>query len=208
MLDRFLEAGGTFIDTADVYGDGESERTLAPWLARHRSEVVLAAEGPLAVSDPGGEGLNPDRIRAACNAEPPSPRRGHDRPLPSARTRPDRPAGRLAALNGLVQAGKVPNIGASNFPAWLLAWSVSTQDREGWAPFVSLQPQYSLVEHFCRAGVDAISRAARLGVVGTAGAFLARLIYSCEHAADGRVTLAGDDWRSRQPAGPSSAISE
>jgi len=35
---------------------------------------------------------------------------------------------------------------ASNFPAWLLAWSVAVQDREGWAPFVSLQPQYSLVE--------------------------------------------------------------
>ena len=44
MLDRFLEAGGTFIDTADVYGDGESERTLEPWLARHRDEVVLATK--------------------------------------------------------------------------------------------------------------------------------------------------------------------
>jgi len=44
MLDRFLGAGGTFIDTADVYGDGESERTLAPWLVRHRERVVLAAE--------------------------------------------------------------------------------------------------------------------------------------------------------------------
>jgi aryl-alcohol dehydrogenase-like predicted oxidoreductase len=47
----------------------------------------------------------------------------------------------LAALDGLVQAGKVRAVGASNFPAWLLAWSVSTQDREGWAPFVNLQPQ-------------------------------------------------------------------
>jgi aryl-alcohol dehydrogenase-like predicted oxidoreductase len=38
MLDRYLEAGGNFLDTADVYGDGESERTLAPWLASHRDE--------------------------------------------------------------------------------------------------------------------------------------------------------------------------
>ena len=68
MLDRFLEAGGTFIDTADVYGDGESERTLAPWLARHRVEVVLATKVRFSVSDPSGEGLDPDRIRAACNA--------------------------------------------------------------------------------------------------------------------------------------------
>ena len=37
-------------------------------------------------------------------------------------------------------------VGASNFPAWLLAWALAEQDREGWAPFVSVQPQYSLVE--------------------------------------------------------------
>jgi aryl-alcohol dehydrogenase-like predicted oxidoreductase len=68
LLDRFLGAGGTFIDTADVYGDGESERTLAPWLVRHRERVVLATKVRFAVSDPSGEGLAPDRIRAACDA--------------------------------------------------------------------------------------------------------------------------------------------
>jgi aryl-alcohol dehydrogenase-like predicted oxidoreductase len=124
MLDRFLEAGGTFIDTADVYGDGESERTLAPWLARHRDEVVLATKVRFAVSDPGGEGLAPDRIGAACNA---SLRRlgvdvidlyqvhAPDPTVPLEDT--------LAALDGLVQARKVRALGASNFPAWLLAWA-------------------------------------------------------------------------------------
>ncbi len=68
MLDWFREAGGTFIDTADTYGDGGSERTLAPWLARHRDEVVIATKVRFAVSDPGGEGLSPGRIRAACDA--------------------------------------------------------------------------------------------------------------------------------------------
>src|SRR3954454_24723110 len=68
MLDRYLEAGGNFIDTADVYGDGESERTLASWLAQHRDEVVVATKVRMKVSDPPGEGLAPDRIRAACDA--------------------------------------------------------------------------------------------------------------------------------------------
>lgn len=68
MLDRFLGAGGTFIDTADVYGDVESERTLAPWLVRHRERVVLATKVRFPVSDPRSEGLAPDRIRAACDA--------------------------------------------------------------------------------------------------------------------------------------------
>ena len=44
MLDRFVDAGGTFIDTADVYGDGESERTLAPWLAQHRDKLIVATK--------------------------------------------------------------------------------------------------------------------------------------------------------------------
>ena len=66
MLDRFLEAGGTFVDTADVYGDGRSEGVLAPWLARHRDEVVIATKLRMEVSDPPGSGLAPDRVRAAC----------------------------------------------------------------------------------------------------------------------------------------------
>jgi len=160
MLDRFLEAGGNFVDTADVYGDGVSEQVLAPWLARRRDDVVLATKVRFAVSDPGGEGLAPDRIRAACDA---SLRRlgtdvidlyqvhAPDPDVPLEET--------LEALDGLVQAGKVRALGASNYPAWLLAWAVSLQDRNGWSPFVSTQSQYSLVERsielelfpFCRA---------------------------------------------------------
>ena len=143
MLDRFLDAGGTFIDTADVYGDGESERTLAPWLARHREEVVVATKVRFGVSDPAGEGLAPDRIRAACEA---SLRRLRLDVIDLYQVHAPDPKVELeqslAALKELVEAGKVRALGASNFPAWLLAWAVSIQDREGWAPFVSLQPQY------------------------------------------------------------------
>src|SRR4051794_32728295 len=62
MLDRYLAAGGNLLDTADVYGDGESERTLAPWLAQHRDEVVLATKLRWC------GGLAPDAVRAACDA--------------------------------------------------------------------------------------------------------------------------------------------
>ena len=123
MLDRFLEAGGTFIDTADTYEDGASERTLAPWLARHRDQVVIATKVRFGVSDPGGEGLAPDRIRAACEA---SLRRLGVDTIDLYQVHAPDPAvpleDTLAALDGLVQAGKVRALGASNFPAWLLAW--------------------------------------------------------------------------------------
>jgi aryl-alcohol dehydrogenase-like predicted oxidoreductase len=166
ILDRFRAAGGNFIDTADVYEDGGSECALAPWLARHRDEVVLATKVRFEVSDPGGAGLAPDRIRAACDA---SLRRlgtdvidlyqvhAPDSAVPIEES--------LEALEGLLQAGKVRALGASNFPAWLLAWSVAVQDREGWTPFVSLQAQYSLVERSIELELLPFCRAAGLGVL-------------------------------------------
>jgi aryl-alcohol dehydrogenase-like predicted oxidoreductase len=196
MLDRFVAAGGTFVDTADVYGDGGSERTLAPWLARNRERVVVATKLRWRTSDPAGEGLSPDRIRTACDA---SLRRlgvdvidlyqvhGPDPAVPLEDS--------LEALDGLVRAGKVRTLGASNFPAWLLAWSVATQDRNGWAPFVSLQPQYSLVERSVELELLPFCRAAGLGVLpwGPLGAGFLTGRYRRGSMPDGRVTRAGDE---------------
>jgi aryl-alcohol dehydrogenase-like predicted oxidoreductase len=166
MLDRFLDAGGTFVDTADTYGNGDSERTLAPWLAGRRDDVVIATKVRFSTDEPGGEGLAPDRIRAACDAS--LQRLGTDVidlyqvHAPD----PDVPLEEtLEALDGLVRAGKVRALGASNFPAWLLAWAVALQDRHGWAPFVSLQAQYSLVERSIELEALPFCRAAGLGVL-------------------------------------------
>ena len=166
MLDAFVDAGQTLVDTADVYGDGESERTLAPWLARRRDDVVLATKVRFAVSDPGGAGLAPDRIRAACDAS--LARLGVDVIDLYQVHAPDTEVAleeTLEALDGLVRAGKVRALGASNYPAWLLAWAVALQDRHGWSPFVSLQPQYSLVERSVEIELLPFCRAAGLGVL-------------------------------------------
>ena len=166
ILDRFVEAGGNLVDTADVYSDGRSEETLAPWLRKHRDEVVLATKCRFAVSDPGGEGLVPDRIVKACDA---SLRRMGVDVIDLYQVHapdPDTPLEEtLEALDGLVRAGKVRALGASNFPAWLLSWAVALQDREGWSPFVSLQPQYSLIERSIETEILPFCRAAGLGVI-------------------------------------------
>jgi aryl-alcohol dehydrogenase-like predicted oxidoreductase len=197
MLDRFLDAGGTFIDTADVYSDGGSERTLAPWLARHRDQVVIATKVRFGVSDPGGQGLAPDRIRAACDA---SLRRLGVDVIDLYQVHAPDPAvpveDTLAALDALVRVGKVRALGASNFPAWLLAWSVAAQDREGWAPFVSLQPQYSLVERTAEVELLPLCRAAGLGVLpwGPLGSgFLTGRYRRDQVPAQGRVATARED---------------
>jgi len=166
LLDAYVAAGHNFLDTADTYGDGTSEQTLAPWLARRRDDVVVATKLRFGVSDPGGSGLAPERVVAACDA---SLRRlgvdvidlyqvhAPDVDVPLEDT--------LGALDGLVRAGKVRALGASNFPAWLLAWAVGVQDREGLSPFVSLQPQYSLVERSIETEILPFCRAAGLGVL-------------------------------------------
>ena len=147
MLDAFVDAGHDLLDTADVYGDGAAEETLRPWLAGRRDDVVVTTKVRFPVSDPGGEGLAPDRVRAACDAS--LRRLGIDTidlyevHAPDPRVPLEE---LLETLDGLVQAGKVRALGVSNFPAWLLAWALRTQDAEGWAPFVALQAQYSLVE--------------------------------------------------------------
>jgi aryl-alcohol dehydrogenase (NADP+) len=199
MLDRFVDAGGTLVDTADVYGDGESERVLAPWLARRRDGVMVATKLRYRTSDPPGEGLAPDRIRAACDAS--LRRLGIDvidlyqvhAPDPSVPLEET-----LAALDELVRAGKVRALGASNYPAWLLAWAVALQDREGWSPFVSFQPQYSLVERSIEVELLPFCRAAGLGVVpwGPLGAgFLSGRYRRDEPPPPGsRMADAGDDW--------------
>jgi aryl-alcohol dehydrogenase-like predicted oxidoreductase len=198
MLDRYREAGGNFLDTADVYGDGESERTLAPWLAGHRDEVVVATKVRMPVSEPPGEGLAPDRIRAACDAS--LKRMGIDAidlyqvhaPDPEVPLEET-----LEALDGLVRAGKVRALGASNFPAWLLAWAVALQDRQGWSPFVSLQPQYSLVERSVEVELLPFCRAAGIGLIpwGPLGAGFLTGKYSRDTAAPegSRMAEAGDE---------------
>jgi aryl-alcohol dehydrogenase-like predicted oxidoreductase len=102
----------------------------------------------------------------------------------------------LEALDGLVRAGKVRALGASNFPAWLLAWAVGLQDRNGWAPFVSLQPQYSLVERSIEVEVLPFCRAAGIGVIpwGPLGAGFLTGKYSrdAEPPAGSRMAGAGD----------------
>ncbi|MEA2381097.1 MAG: hypothetical protein QOH72_1068 [Solirubrobacteraceae bacterium] len=199
MLDRFVDAGGNFVDTADVYGDGTSERVLAPWLAKRRDAVVLATKVRHAVSDPPGEGLAPDRIRAACDA---SLRRLGTDVIDLYQVHAPDPAvpleETLEALDGLVRAGKVRALGASNFPAWLLAWAVALQDRNGWSPFVSLQAQYSLVERSIEVEALPFCRAAGLRVLpwGPLGAgFLSGRYRRDEAMPEGsRMAGAGEDW--------------
>ncbi len=153
QLDRFIEAGGTMVDTADVYGDGRSEEIIGRWFARRAADVtervVLATKGrfPSSVHDlPNGVGLSARHLTRALDA---SLRRlgleavdlyqvhAFDALTPLEET--------LRTLDGFIRAGKIRYWGLSNFTGWQLTKAVYLARALDMAGPVTVQPQYSLL---------------------------------------------------------------
>src|SRR5512132_3035267 len=151
QLDLFVEAGGTLVDTADVYGDGMSEEMIGRWFASRPGEiteqVVLATKGRFGPDDsPNGAGLSARHLTRALDAS--LRRLGRDAvdlyqlhafdPLtPLEET--------LRTLDGFVRAGKIRYYGLSNFTGWQLTKVVHLARALNIAGPVTLQPQYSLL---------------------------------------------------------------
>jgi len=154
ILDRYLEAGGAFLDTANVYAvwekngtGGDSERLLRRWMAerRCRDRVVLATKLGSRLQ-PSGRGLRAEQIREEC--EKSLRRLGTDRIdlYYSHFFDPVTPVEEsLAAFDALRQAGKVRFIGASNHPAWRLAEANALAKVRGWAPYCCIQQRISVL---------------------------------------------------------------
>ncbi|MBY5164076.1 aldo/keto reductase [Salsipaludibacter albus] len=148
QLDMFVEAGGTLIDTADVYSTGVSEEIVGRWLADRpgaRERVVVATKGRFPMDDtPTGVGLSRRHLHDALEAS--LRRLGVDTidlyqahawdPLtPIDET--------LRFVDDAVSAGKIHHFGVSNFTGWQLVQAIERS--EGMTPPVSLQPQYNLL---------------------------------------------------------------
>src|SRR6266566_3645463 len=151
QLDRFAEAGGTFVDTADVYSGGIAEEIIGRWFASRPAAitepVVLATKGRFAVDDsPNGAGLSARHLTRALDA---SLRRlgldsvdlyqahAFDPWTPLEET--------LRTLDGFVRAGKIRYYGLSNFTGWQVTKAVHLARALSAAGPVTLQPQYSLL---------------------------------------------------------------
>jgi aryl-alcohol dehydrogenase-like predicted oxidoreductase len=139
-----LDAGINFFDTADIYGAGASEQFLGLALGRRREHVLIATKFGMKM-DEQRHGARPEYVRQA--AEDSLRRLGTDRIDLYQLHQPDAEvpiAETLGALDDLVRAGKVREIGCSNFSRDQLG-AADAAVREGAARFVSIQNQYSLV---------------------------------------------------------------
>jgi len=150
QLDRFVEAGGNFIDSANVYSRGVSEEVIGRWLAARsgvRDRLVIATKGRFPMGDdPNSAGLTRVNLSRALDAS--LRRLGVDTidlyqahawdPLtPIEET--------LAFFDDAVRAGKIRYAGVSNFLGWQLQKAALITQFRGLAPIVTLQPQYNLL---------------------------------------------------------------
>ena len=147
LVDIALDAGVNFFDTADVYSDGASESILGAAIKGRRDRIVLSTKTTLRLGDgPNDAGASRHRLLKAVDA---SLRRlgtdyidllqlhAFDARTPLEET--------LSTLDGLVRAGKVRYLGASNFSGWQLMKSLAIADQRGYARHVAHQAYYSLI---------------------------------------------------------------
>jgi aryl-alcohol dehydrogenase-like predicted oxidoreductase len=182
ILDAFVDGGGRAIDTADAYSawipghvGGESETIVGEWLAARggRDDLVVATKGGALATR---RGLAPANVVAAVDDS--LRRLGVERIDLWFAHRDDESVPQeevLAALDGLVRAGKIRELGASNFAASRLASAAAIAEAEGLTPFTVAQDLWNLVERDIETAL--VPELERLGVVqlpyaGLAGGFL------------------------------------
>ncbi len=150
IFDRFAEAGGTFIDTADCYHQGEAERMLGEFLGADRDHFVVATKFGYGSADrytTSGTGNGRKNMRRSVEAS--LRRLGTDHVdlfwvhFPDAVTPIEEI---LRGLDDLVHAGKVLYAGLSNFPAWRVSRADAIAALRGWSPIAGIQIEYSLAD--------------------------------------------------------------
>lgn len=197
MIHQYLDAGGNFIDTADVYVRGYSEEITGRALKDRRDRVVLATKVRFAMGDdPNDVGLSRRHVIAGCEAS--LRRLGTDYvdllyvhmwdPLtPIEET--------LRALDDLVTAGKVCYTGVSNFKAWQVMKALAVSDARGWGRFIAAQYQYSLVVRDIEREFVSLFEAEELGQVPwgpLGGGFLSGKYRPGDRPTEGRIATTPD----------------
>ncbi|MDT8861247.1 aldo/keto reductase [Alkalihalobacillus sp. MEB130] len=167
IIDRFLDDGGNFIDTADVYVGGKSEEIVGKAIKEKRQDVIVATKVRMKIGDrPNDVGYSRKRIMDGIEASLKRLQTDYvdlyqlhvwDHLTPIEET--------LRTLDDLITSGKVRYIGCSNFLAWQMMKSLSISEQKGYAKFISIQPQYSLVNREMDREVMSLCKEEGIGVL-------------------------------------------
>ena len=155
VFEAFAEAGGNFLDTANVYTNGSSEKITGELIRADRDRFVLATkytlpDNPASPSNAGSVNVTGNQRKNLMRSVEGSLKRlGTDHvdllwlhawdyltPVDEV----------MRGLDDLVRSGKVHYVGISDAPAWIVSQANTLADLRGWSPFVALQVEYSLIE--------------------------------------------------------------
>jgi aryl-alcohol dehydrogenase-like predicted oxidoreductase len=168
VFDRFVGAGGTLVDTADVYQFGQAETILADLIAADRDHLVLASKYSLGADPAGGVSRTGNSRKAMVQSLEATLRRlntdrldlywvhAADGATPVEEI--------VRGLDDLARAGKVLYGGLSDFPAWRVSRAATMAELRGWAPVAGLQVEYSLVERTAERELLPMAQGLGLGV--------------------------------------------
>lgn len=168
ILDTYLDRGGNFVDTADVYTGGSSERLLGELLHDRRERVVIATKYTGA-TEPGNPNAGGNGRRNMVRSVEASLRRldtdyidllylhAWDATTPVEEV--------LRGMDDLVSSGKVVHVGLSDIPAWQAARMQAIADLRGWSPLIALQIEYSLAQRTVERDLLPMAAETGMGVV-------------------------------------------
>jgi aryl-alcohol dehydrogenase-like predicted oxidoreductase len=183
VYDAFLEAGGNFIDTANLYTKGTSESFLGEFMAGHREQVVVATKYTNSIprNDPNAAGNHRKNMMQSVEASLKRLRTDYidlyllhiwDQLTPIEEV--------MRGFDDLVRQGKILYPGVSDMPAWLVAKANTLAELRNWTPFISLQIEYSLIERTPER--ELLPMAANLGLGVTAWSPLAGGVLTGKYA--------------------------
>ncbi|MDX1576896.1 MAG: aldo/keto reductase [Gemmatimonadota bacterium] len=168
MFDAFAEAGGNFLDTANVYTQGTSERYVGEFIAPDRDHWIVATKYTLAALRPEDPNASGNHRKSMVRAVEASLERLDTDYIDllwvhawDFTTRVDEV---MRGLDDLVRQGKVLYVGISDTPAWVVSRANTMADLEGWSPFVALQLRYSLIDRAAERDLLPMARALDLAV--------------------------------------------
>jgi aryl-alcohol dehydrogenase-like predicted oxidoreductase len=193
IYDAYRDAGGNFVDTANLYTNGSSETLVGEFIRDHRQSVVLATKytNAMAGNDPNAAGNHRKNMVQALEASLRRLKTDYidlywmhiwDQMTPVEEV--------MRAFDDLVRQGKVLYIGVSDAPAWWTAQANTLAELRGWTQFIGLQIEYSLIERTVERELIPMGKAFNLGLVAwspLAGGVLSGKYHS-GGAADGRMS--------------------
>jgi aryl-alcohol dehydrogenase-like predicted oxidoreductase len=167
VYDAFREAGGNFIDTANIYTNGTSETFLGEFMEGHRQSVVLATKysNSFPGTDPNAAGNHRKSMVQAVEASLKRLKTDYidlywlhiwDQITPGEEV--------MRAFDDLVRQGKVLYVGVSDAAAWWIAQANTLAQLRGWSPYVGLQIEYSLIERTVERELIPMAKALNVGV--------------------------------------------